>query len=223
MIILGLTGSIAMGKSTAATMLRRMGIPVCDSDAVVHDLLGKKGAAVGPVGLAFDGVVKDGAVDRAALGKRVFGNPEALIQLEMIVHPLVYESQRWFLRQAAMRHQEVAVLDVPLLFEGGSDQWCDFVVVVSASKSVQEQRVLARPGMTKERLVATLARQMSDAEKRCRADFVISTGLGKRLTLNSLRHIVRLVRDDRGRKWPLAVMRPRRPPLKRRVVRGIRR
>ncbi len=212
MIILGLTGSIAMGKSTAASMLRDMGIPVCDSDAVVHRLLAKGGAGVAPVGGMFDGVVRDGAVDRAALGKRVFGDAAALRRLESILHPLVYDAQRQFLRLAAMRGAAIAVLDVPLLFEGGSDQWCDSIAVVSAPRFLQEQRVLSRPGMTRERLAATLARQMPDAEKRRRADFVIPTGLGKRLTLNRLRDVVRLLKRKRGAKWPNAVLRPRRPP-----------
>jgi dephospho-CoA kinase len=210
MIILGLTGSIAMGKSTAASMLRRMGIPVCDSDAVVHALLAKGGAGVGPVGDAFSGVVVDGAVVRPELGKQVFGNPDALRRLEAILHPLVYDAQRCFLRQAAMRRTPIAVLDVPLLYEGGSDQWCDAVLVVSAPRFLQEQRVLARPGMTRDRLKATLARQMSDADKRRRADFVVQTGLGKNLTLNRLREIVTLLMSTRGTKWPNAVLRPRR-------------
>ncbi len=211
MIILGLTGSIAMGKSTAADMLRRMGIPVCDSDAVVHRLLARGGAAVGPVGEAFPGVVRDGAVERPALGAQVFGKPEALRRLEAILHPLVYDTQRRFLRQAAMRRAPIAVLDVPLLYEGGSDQWCDAVLVVTAPRFLQEQRVLARPGMTRERLRATLARQMPDAEKRRRADFVVSTGCGRRPTLNRLREIVTLLSGRRGTKWPSAVLRPRRP------------
>lgn len=211
MVILGLTGSIGMGKTTAANMLRRMGIPVCDSDAVVHALLAKGGAAVGPVGDAFPGVVTHGAVDRAALGKQVFGNPEALHRLESILHPLVYETQRRFLRQAATRGDPIAVLDVPLLFEGGSDQWCDAVLVVSAPAFLQTQRVMARPGMTAERLTATLARQMSDAEKRRRADFVVPTGLGQRLTLNRLSEIVTLLSQRQGTKWPNAVLGPRKP------------
>ena len=200
-----------MGKSTAANMLRRMGIPVCDSDAVVHQLLAKGGAGVGPVGEAFPGVVEDGAVVRPALGKQVFGNPDALHRLEGILHPLVYDTQRKFLRQVALRGMSIAVLDVPLLYEGGSDQWCDAVLVVSAPRFLQEQRVLARPGMTRDRLKATLARQMSDADKRRRADFVVQTGLGKRLTLNRLREIVTLLMSRRGTKWPTAVLRPRRP------------
>lgn len=211
MVILGLTGSIGMGKTTAANMLRRMGIPVCDSDAVVHALMAKDGAAVGPVDEAFPGVVTDGAVDRAALGKQVFGNPDALHRLEGILHPRVYDAQRRFLRQAAMRGERLAVLDIPLLFEGGSDQWCDAIVVVSAPAFLQAQRVMARPGMTAERLAATLARQMSDAEKRRRADFVVPTGLGQRLTLNRLREIVTLLGAWRGTKWPNAVLGPRKP------------
>lgn len=211
MVILGLTGSIGMGKTTAADMLKRMGIPVCDSDAVVHALLAKGGAAVGPVGAAFSGVVREGAVDRAALGKQVFGDAAALHLLEGILHPLVYEAQRRFLRQAAMRGAPIAVLDVPLLFEGGSDQWCDAVLVVSAPEFLQTQRVMARPGMTLARLTATLARQMSDAQKRKRADFVVPTGLGRRLTLNRLREIVTLLAQRQGTKWPNAVLGPRKP------------
>jgi dephospho-CoA kinase len=211
MIVLGLTGSIAMGKSTVAAMLRDMGLPVCDSDAVVHDLLAKKGAAVPAIAEAFDGVVIDGTVDRAALGKAVFGDEAALHRLETIVHPLVYDAQRRFLRIASRRRAEIAVLDVPLLFEGGGDQWCDATLVVSAPAFLQEQRALSRPGMTRQRLAATLARQMPDAEKRKRADFVVQTNFTKRQTLNRLREIVRLLRTCRGERWPDAVMRDRRP------------
>jgi len=202
MIVLGLTGSIGMGKSTAAAMLRRMGVPVCDSDAIVHALLGPGGAAVAPVGRAFDGVVRDGAVDRAALGRRVFGDRAALQRLEAIVHPLVRRAQLRFLRQATARGAPLAVLDVPLLFESGTDALCDATVTLTAPRFLQEQRVLARPGMTRDRLAATLARQMPDAEKRRRADFVVQTGLGYRPTLNRLGEIVRLLRTRRGAHWP---------------------
>jgi len=204
MIVLGLTGSIGMGKSTAAGMFRRMGIPVCDSDAIVHRLLAKGGAAVGPIGRAFDGVVRDGAVDRSALGRQVFGDPEALRKLEAIVHPLVHASQARFLRVTMRRREAIVVLDVPLLFEGGTDRCCDATVVVTAPRFLQEQRVLSRPGMTRERLVGTLARQMPDAEKRHRADFVVQTGIGRRHTLKRLADIVTLMKVRRGTKWPAA-------------------
>ena len=202
MIVLGLTGSIGMGKSTAAGMLRRMGIPVCDSDAIVHRLLGPGGAAVGPVGRAFEGVVKNRAVDRAALGQLVFTNPASLHRLEAIVHPLVHATQRDFLKRMAARRERVVVLDVPLLFEVGSDALCDATIVVTAPRFLQEQRVLCRPGMTRARMAGALARQMPDHEKRRRADFVVQTGRGKRDTLNQLAEIVTLVRDWQPSKWP---------------------
>lgn len=191
-----------MGKSTAAGMLRRMGIPVCDSDAIVHRLLAAGGAAVEPIGRAFDNVVRKGAVDRPALGRQVFGNPKALRKLESIVHPLVHARQAAFLKTMARRGEPIVVLDVPLLFEGGNDRCCDATIVVTAPRFLQEQRVLRRPGMTRDRLAGTLARQMPDAEKRRRADFVVQTGIGRRHTLNRLVEIVTLMKGRRGRKWP---------------------
>jgi dephospho-CoA kinase len=202
MIILGLTGSIGMGKSTAGGMLRRMGIPVCDSDAIVHRLLGTGGAAVEPVGRAFEGVVRKGAVDRAALGQRVFTDPGALKRLEAIIHPLVFAAQEAFLKRMAARRERVVVLDVPLLFEVGSDALCDATIVVTAPRFLQDQRVLRRPGMTRARMEGALARQMPDHEKRRRADFVVQTGRGKRDTLNQLTDIVTLVQDWQPAKWP---------------------
>ena len=202
MVILGLTGSIGMGKSTAAGMLRRMDIPVCDSDAIVHRLLDVGGAAVAPVAESFGGVVRDGAVDRRALGNRVFRDPAKLKKLEGILHPPVHAAQAAFLRRSAARKAPLIVLDVPLLFEGGTDRRCDAVVVVTAPRFLQEQRVLQRPGMTRDRFEGTLARQTPDAEKRRRADFVVQTGIGRRHTLNRLRDIVTLMRKRRGAKWP---------------------
>ncbi len=202
MIVLGLTGSIGMGKSTAAGMLHRMGIPICDSDAIVHRLLARGGAAVAPIGRAFDGVVHNGAVDRAALGRQVFGNAEALRTLEEIVHPLVHAAQARFLETMARRRRPIVVLDVPLLFEGGSDRCCDATIVVTAPRFLQEQRVLRRPGMTRERLAGTLARQMPDAEKRRRADFVVQTGIGRYHTLKRLKQVVASMEGRRGHKWP---------------------
>ena len=165
MVILGLTGSIGMGKSTAASLLRRQGVWVHDADATVHRLFAKGGAAVTPVGRAFPGVVRNGAVDRAALGKRVFGDAKALRRLETIVHPLVRAHTDRFLAAAARARRRLVVLDIPLLLETGGGR-SDAVVVVTAPPFIQAQRVLARPRMTPERLEAILCQQMPDREKR---------------------------------------------------------
>ena len=202
MIVLGLTGSIGMGKSTAARMLAAMGAPVCDSDAVVHKLLGKGGAAVHAIDAAFPGVVRDGAVDRRALGAAVFGNPDALKRLEAILHPKVQDAQRTFLRKAAQRRVKVAVLDIPLLFETGGDRRVDRTIVVTAPFLVQKARVLARPGMTPEKFAGILARQMPDVEKRRRADFVVNTGDGRLSTRRALREIIAKAKRLRDRQWP---------------------
>jgi len=194
MIIIGLTGSIGMGKSTAAAMFRSLGVPVQDSDAAVHAMFAKGGAAVEAVGKAFPEVVKDGAVDRAALGRLVYGDNAALRTLESIVHPLVGKARDAFLAEMRARHEPVVVLDIPLLFEAKLDRLCDATVVVSAPRFLQEARVLSRPGMTRERFERILAQQMSDAEKRRRADFVVATGVGRAHSLNRLKQIVRLVR-----------------------------
>jgi dephospho-CoA kinase len=204
MIVIGLTGSIGMGKSTAAGMFRCLGIPVCDSDAIVHRLLAKDGRVVSVIGAEYEGVVRDGAVDRAKLGAKVFGDSAALARLEAILHPMVYREQKQFLEAAARHHQPFVVLDVPLLYEGGSAVRCDQIIVVSASSLVQAQRVLRRPGMTAERFAATLARQMPDAEKRRRADFVVHTGSGKRETFRRLKKIVKIISPLPGGKWPAA-------------------
>jgi dephospho-CoA kinase len=194
MIIIGLTGSIGMGKSTAAAMFRSLGVPVQDSDAAVHAMFAKGGAAVEAVGKAFPEAVKDGAVDRAALGTLVYGDNAALRTLESIVHPLVGKARDAFLADMRARHEPVVVLDIPLLFEAKLDRLCDATVVVSAPRFLQEARVLSRPGMTRERFERILAQQMSDAEKRRRADFVVATGVGRAHSLNRLKQIVRLVR-----------------------------
>jgi len=192
--VIGLTGSIGMGKSTAAAMLQRLGLPIFDADATVHRLFARGGAAVAPVEAAFPGVVVDGAVNRAALGPRVFGNPEALRRLERIVHPLVGQAERAFLRRAGLQRRRLAVRDVPLLFETGGNRRCDATIVVSAPAHVQAQRVLRRPGMTMERLNQVRRQQMPDAQKRRRADFVVPTGLGKRATWTRLSAIVSRLR-----------------------------
>ncbi len=202
MVILGLTGSIGMGKTTAARMLSGFGVPVCDSDALVHGMLARGGAAVDPVGAAFPGVVRDGAVDHGALAAKVFGDPAGLARLEAIIHPLVRLAQGRFLRAQAARRQPLVALDVPLLFESGTHELCDVVVVVTAPAFLQEARVLHRPGMSRERFEGILARQMPDLEKRRRADFVVQSGAGRRHSLQRLGEMVRLLRQRRGGKWP---------------------
>ena len=202
MRIVGLTGSIAMGKSTAAAMLRRLGVPVHDADAVVHQLLGPGGAAVARVEALFPGVADSCGVNRVALGRRVFGDPAALRQLEALLHPLVREAERAFLELKCRQRCRLVVLDVPLLFETGGDGRVDRVLVVSASGLVQRQRALARPGMTRGRLALILSRQLSDHEKRRRADAVIPTGLGRALTLRVLKRTLRRAARAPGRSWP---------------------
>jgi dephospho-CoA kinase len=203
MIVLGLTGSVGMGKSTAAGMLRRLGLPVHDSDAVVHRLMAPRGAAVAAVEQAFPGVRRgDGSVDRAALGRRVFADAAALKRLEAILHPLVRRSQQRFLARARARRLPLAVLDIPLLFETGGARRCDKVIVVSAPAFLQRARVLARPGVTAERLAAILAQQMPDAEKRRRADYVVPSGLGRAVTFRRLKRIVRRLRRENGTDEP---------------------
>lgn len=194
MIILGLTGSVGMGKSAAARMLRQMRVPLHDADAVVHRLLAPSGAAVQSVAAAFPGICRNGGVDRVALGAYVFNDGVALRRLERLVHPLVHADEQRFLRRWRARGARLVALDVPLLFETGGDRRCDFVAVVSAPAFLQRQRVLARPGMTEARFRAVLAKQMPDAEKRKRADFVVSTGLGRAMTWRTLTRIVRRLR-----------------------------
>ncbi|MEE8246952.1 MAG: dephospho-CoA kinase [Alphaproteobacteria bacterium] len=202
MVILGLTGSIGMGKTVAAGDFARLGVPVFDSDHEVHALLGPGGAAVAAVGEAFEGVAREAAVDRAALGRCVFGDAAALARLEDIVHPLVRARQRRFLRRAGARRSRLVVLDVPLLFETGGERRCDYSAVVTAPAFIQRQRVLERPGMSEERLAAIRAHQMPEAEKLRRADFVIATGLGRRFSLRRIHEIVKMLSAERGRKWP---------------------
>ncbi|MGE0044366.1 MAG: dephospho-CoA kinase, partial [Hyphomonadaceae bacterium] len=170
MILLGLTGSIGMGKSATAQMFREAGVPVYDADAAVHALYAKGGAAVAPIAEAFPSAVKDGAVDRGALSGLVLNDPEAMRGLESIVHPLVRQAQMQFLDRHRKAGAAIVVLDIPLLFEGGGERFLDAVAVVSAPAAVQRARVLARPGMTPEKFEAILAKQMPDAEKRKRAD-----------------------------------------------------
>lgn len=203
MFVLGLTGSIGMGKSTASAAFRSFGVPIFDADAAVHGLLGSTGAAVASVIAAFpDCLTADGAIDRRLLGRRVFAEKDALAQLEAIVHPLVQAAQRRFLARCAGARRPLVVLDIPLLYETGADGQMDAVVVVSAPAFVQAQRVLRRPGSTAERLAAIRQRQLPDAEKRRRADFIIPSGLGKRGGIAAVAHIIDRTRHHRGTAWP---------------------
>jgi dephospho-CoA kinase len=196
MYVLGLTGSIGMGKSVAAEMFRNFGVPVFDADQAVHELTGPGGAAVKVINTAFPGSVKDHAVDRRTLGAMVFDDPESLRRLEQILHPLVRQAQERFLKRARGRRETVVVLEIPLLFETGGDWICDGVAVVSAPVFIQRQRVRARSGMTEEKLAAILARQVPDAVKRRRADFIIPTGYGRGFSLRRIRNLVRMLRSD---------------------------
>jgi dephospho-CoA kinase len=202
MMIVGLTGSIGMGKSTAAHMLRQMGVPVYDADAAVHALQAPGGAALPPIEAAFPGVVKNGVLDRQALGARVFGNKQALRQLEAIVHPLVGQQQRAFLKRAAQRGDKLVVLDIPLLFEGSGERRVDATLVVSAPAFLQRRRVMARPGMTADKLDGILRQQVADALKRRKASIVIPTGLGLAPTRAALEKAIATLRTRRGRFWP---------------------
>ncbi len=189
---IGLTGSIGMGKSTTAQMFRDEGVSVLDSDRIVHDLY--RGAAVGPVGVAFPGVVVDGEIDRAALAAQVLDCPDAMKRLEGIVHPLVWAARRDFDAACAARGESFVVYDIPLLFETGAQDMVDAIVVVSAPADVQKARVLARPGMTEEKFAALLARQVPDAEKRRQADFVVETDAGPDAARARIRDILDCLR-----------------------------
>lgn len=176
MLVIGLTGSIGMGKSTTAAMFQAEGVKVHDSDATVHELY--LGPAAEAVEHAFPGTTRDGRVDRALLGARVLDDPQALRRLEAIIHPLVAASREAFLAESARAGERLVVVDVPLLFETGLDRNVDVVVLVSAPEAVQKERVSRRSGMTEDKLSAILAQQMPDAEKRRRSHFVIDTGRG---------------------------------------------
>jgi dephospho-CoA kinase len=178
MIVIGLTGSIGMGKSETARMFAEQGVPVCESDAIVHRLYEKGGAAVAPVAAAFPDVRDDGGIDREKLSRHLAANAEDFARLEAIVHPLVRAEQENFLKEARKRNVRLAVLDIPLLFETGRDRDVDRIVVVSAPAEVQRRRVLARPGMDEAKFAAILARQLPDAEKRARADFIVDSAHG---------------------------------------------
>lgn len=202
MILLGLTGSIGMGKSTAAAMLRRMRVPVFDADQAVHRLQAPGGAALPAIEAAFPGVVAQGVLDRAGLGGRVFADPAARRRLEAIIHPLVRARQLAFIRTHALRRTRVICLDIPLLFETRGEARVDAVAVVSAPAHMQRRRVMARPGMTAERFAGILATQTPDVLKRRKADAVIETGRGKAVTRQALKRLVRNLGRQRPRRWP---------------------
>jgi dephospho-CoA kinase len=193
MKILGLTGGIGMGKSTAAAAFRRARIPVFDADAAVHRLQARGGRAVRTIEAAFPGTVRDGAVDRVALRNAVLGNPSALARLERILHPMVEQEERAFVARARRRGDRAVVLDIPLLFETGGDRRVDRVVVVSAPRAVQMHRIRSRRRMNADDIAAVIARQMPDAEKRRRADLVVRTGLSRRNSLKALSQLIREV------------------------------
>lgn len=193
MIILGLTGSIGMGKSATSGLFRDAGVPVYDADAAVHALYAEGGAAVAPIEEAFPGVAEKGAIDRQKLRARVLDDAAAMKRLEGIVHPLAGEAQLDFRRRAKEQGAPFAVLDIPLLFETGGNRHCTYTLVVTAPAGVQRARVLARPGMTEDAFEAILARQMPDADKRARADFILSTAHGFDFARDQVRAIIALM------------------------------
>ncbi len=201
MLLIGLTGSIGMGKSETAKMFARRGVPVYDADKAVHTLYEPGGAAVAPIEAAFPGVVREGRVDRAELSKHVVGKPEALKRLEAIVHPLVARAQLDFLATAEADGAPMVVLDIPLLFETGGEKRVDVVVVVSAPVELQRTRVLARDGMTEEKFEAIRAKQVPDDVKRAKADFVIATDKGLEDAQAQVDKVLKTLEGRAGRIW----------------------
>lgn len=193
MIVIGLTGSIGMGKTTTAGMFKDEGIPVNDSDAVVHDLY--KTDAVEPVGKSFPGSIRDGVVDRAELARQLSLDPEGFKRLEAIVHPLVRERERQFLETQQSRRMDLVLLDIPLLFETGAEKRVDVIVVATCDPQIQRQRVLARPGMTEEKFRLILDRQLPDSKKRERADFLVDTSGGLSQARQRVQQIIALLRS----------------------------
>ncbi len=196
MIIIGLTGGIGMGKSTAAAAFRRARVPVFDADATVHALQARGGAALPAIARAFPGTVRNGQLDRAALRAHVLADRAALRRLEGILHPLVRQAQHRFLARARARGAPLAVLDIPLLFETGSDRLVDHVVVVSAPRAVQHARVRQRRKMPDSEIAAMIALQMPDAEKRARADTIIRTGLSRHHAVAAIRRFLKKARGS---------------------------
>ena len=201
MLIIGLTGSIGMGKSETSKMFARHGVPVCDADALVHQLYELGGAAVQPVSEVFPDTLVDGRIDRVRLSKTVIGNPEAIRKLETIVHPLVGLAQLNFLKTNAERGTPMVVLDIPLLLESKGPKRVDVIVVVSAPADMQRTRVLSRPGMTAEKLDIILQKQMPDAEKRVRADYIIDTSQGLAHAEAQVAALIEKLRGQPGQIW----------------------
>jgi len=193
MLVIGLTGGIGMGKSTAAAILRKMGLPIYHADKAVHTLLKKNGAAVKPIAKIFPQALKNGAINRAALGHIVFHHPARLPRLEKILHPLVHKVEREFLRKAREKKAKAAVLEIPLLFETGAQKRCDYVICVTAPQKIQHTRVMRRPGMTRAKLKGIYERQMPDTKKRKLADFVVDTGGTRAGTKRQLRLVLRRI------------------------------
>ena len=191
MIVIGLTGGIGMGKSTLARQFELLGAQICNADVIVHSLLGVGGGAVGAVGKAFTGSVRDGAVDRAALRKLIFNDEKQRKKLEAILHPLVVQEEDRFVQREKCLGARYAILDIPLLFETGAQARCDFTVLASAPRFIQRQRVLARPGMNEELFEKITAAQMSEREKEQLADFIVPTSLGKAYSFSCLKHIMK--------------------------------
>ena len=194
MIVIGLTGSIGMGKSTVAAEFLALGVPVCNADAIVHGLMGKGGAAVEEIEALFPSVVKDGAVDRAALGDIVFNHKGKLAALEKLLHPLVVAAENEFIQREKNKGESIVVLEIPLLFETGAEERCDMTVVVTAPTFIQKWRVMKRSGMTAEKLARIRSLQMPDREKRHRADVIIQTGLGKSYSFRQVAKLVEKIR-----------------------------
>lgn len=213
MIILGLTGSIGMGKTVAANTFRSFMVPVHDADKTVHDLMDPGGEAFDKIADWFPGVVENGKINRRHLGDVVFGNAEDLCRLESIVHPLVRRRKHRFLAAAARRQCPLVVLDVPLLFETAGDRHCDGVVTVTAPWFVQRARVLSRPGMTQEKFQAILAMQTPDREKRHLSEFIVQTGNGRLESLRAIRNIINETRTWRGGHWPPVPLRSGRDKI----------
>lgn len=195
MIVVGLTGSIGMGKSTTARMFAETGIPVNDADAVVHDLY--RSEAVAPIGDAFPGSIRNGMVDRQELARQLAENPAKFRSLEAIVHPLVRRREGEFLEANRVAGAEMVVLDIPLLFEVGGEDRVDVIVVVTCDPQIQRARVLARPGMTEEKLNMILSRQIPDQEKRRRADFLIDTGRGLEAARQRVGEVIAALRSGK--------------------------
>ncbi len=194
MIVIGLTGSIGMGKSTVARQFEQLGVRVSSADAIVHQFLKKDGLAVGVIGKMFPGTVQNNTVDRKKLGEIVFKDAEAREELEEFLHPLVVAEEEWFVRTEARKGAKLVVLEIPLLFETGAQSRCDTTVVVTAPPYLQRQRVMRRPNMTSDKFHAILKAQMPDREKRLRAGLVINTGMGRNASFRQVAHLVQKLR-----------------------------